>query len=121
MSNKAVEEFARLLVEQVRDRSIRNCDLNLRVDAKSTTAKRWRDAGVVDGPAVNTLIPECVDAAIYFLLAAVDDGVLRLRFEASDGTVIDLGEDGLGELAGWFIGADGWREAYSAQRKPDLE
>jgi len=65
------------------------------------------------------LIPDSVDAAIYFLLKAIDDGVLRLMVVDSSGKEIDLNEDGSGELAGWYVGPDGWRDQYSTERLVD--
>jgi len=85
------------------------------------TAKRWQAAGVSKGSQSDVLIPDSVDAAIYFLLKAIDDGVLRLKIIDRAGKEIDLNEDGLGELAGWYVGPDGWRAQYSAERLVDSE
>jgi len=65
------------------------------------------------------LIPDCVDAALFFLLNAIDQGVLRLQFTAADGKVVDLTSAGDGELAGWYSGEGGWRSRFSAERIAD--
>jgi hypothetical protein len=53
------------------------------------------------------------------LLQVIDQGLLRLKFTASDGREIDLAEAGLGELAGWFMGSGGWRAMYAEERFVD--
>jgi hypothetical protein len=121
MPSPNVKQFAKILVEQVRDAAISGLDINLRPDARSVTAQRWRAAGVSKGTQSDVLIPDSVDAAIYFLLKAIDDGVLHLRMVDSSGKEIDLNEDGLGQLAGWYVGPDGWRHQYSAERLVDSD
>ena len=119
MPRHEIEEFAKTLVEQVRDQAVSSCDINLRPEARSMTAKRWRRAGVVKNAQTEVLIPDCVDAALFFLLNAIDQGVLRLQFTAADGNVVDLTNDGNGELAGWYSGQGGWRSRFSGERIPD--
>ena len=41
-----IEEFARVLIQQVRDTTIQSCDRQLQPDAGSAVAKRWRDAAI---------------------------------------------------------------------------
>jgi hypothetical protein len=50
---------------------------------------------------------------------SIDQGSLRLAYTASNGMVVDLTAQGLGELSGWFAGSDGWREMYSNERFVD--
>ncbi len=119
MSNSDVEKFAKLLVEQVRDAAISSLDINLRPEAHSLTARRWRAAGVAKDSKSEVLIPDSVDAAIYFLLKAIDDGALHIKLVDPSGKEIDLLEDGAGELAGWYIGPEGWRDQYSTQQLVD--
>jgi hypothetical protein len=64
------------------------------------------------------MIPDCIDE-VFYLLHAIDSGELRLSFVASAGPVVDLTNDGVGELAGWFAGSDGWRSQYSQERFSD--
>ena len=119
MPSPEIEEFAKTLVEQVRDQAVSGCDVNLRPEARSVTAERWHSAGVGRNPQTEVLIPDCVDAALFFLLNAIDQGVLRLQFKAANGKVVDLPSEGNGELAGWYLGEGGWRSRFSAERIAD--
>lgn len=121
MSSPRLSRFAKVLLATVRDAAINGLDGNLRPDARSRTAKRWRAAGISAGSQSSVLIPDSVDAAIYFLLKAMDDGVLHLKLVEADGNEVDLSEEGMGELAGWYVGPEGWREQYSTERIVDSE
>jgi hypothetical protein len=117
MPSPEIEEFARLLVEQVRDPAIRGCDMNLRADTTYASAKRWKSLASTefgDSPK-DVVIPDAVDATIARLLIAIDGG-MRLLYVASDGKVVDLSDDGMGELSGWY---SVWRDKYSTQRRFD--
>jgi hypothetical protein len=65
------------------------------------------------------LLADIVDDAISSVLYAVDDGLLKISFPASSGKVVDLNREGLGELAGWYTGSDGWRAMYTKERFVD--
>lgn len=119
MPRPEIEEFAKVLVREVRDRAVKGCDLNLRPGARSRTAVRWREAGITAGSQTNVLIPDSVDAAVFFLLNAIDQGVLRLQYTTAEGNVVDLSRDGLGELSGWYMGSEGWRAMFSEERHED--
>ncbi|MEV0611718.1 hypothetical protein AB0I81_00220 [Nonomuraea sp. NPDC050404] len=120
MPDNAVEEFARLLVEHVRDAAIRGCDQDLSPAAGTVTAPRWPQARTEEDLAlVRAVIPDCVDAAVSQLLLAIDQGLLRLSYTDEGGRRVDLPETGRGELTGWYLGADGWRGRYSAERFAD--
>ncbi len=108
--------FARLLMEQVRDRAIQSCDMNLREDVENPVAKRWRERGVTR---VDVAIPDIVDETIFAILNAVDQNKLRLLFVGGNGEPFDLAEEGMGELGGWFMGTGGWRAMYSHERFVD--
>jgi hypothetical protein len=116
----AIDEFGRFLVQSVRDAAIQSCDRRLQPNADSLISRRWRDAST-NSPAdfVRVLIPDIVDDALFYLLQAIDQGVLRISFRAVDGTEVDLVEDGLGELSGSYAGNPGWRNMYSGERFPD--
>lgn len=121
MLGPGIEEFARALIHEVRDKAISNCDLLLETD-NSQRAKNLRElvrAG--DSRALATrLISECVDETLACFLRAVDSGAMRVSFTASDDKLVDLEKAGLGELAGWYLGScDGWREKYSKERFVD--
>ena len=121
MPKPEIEEFAKTLIREVRDRSIADCDMLLRPEGNSPPAKRWRkklNSGSSRDLAV-TMIPDCVDHTLANLLDAIDSGALRISFVASNGNVIDLTNEGLGELTGWYMGSDGWTGQYSQQRFVD--
>src|SRR6478736_3766148 len=108
MPNPEIEEFAKLIVQQVRDAAIQNCDRQLRPEANDPVAKRWRESnnqGNLEAVA-KILIPDIVDSALWHLLYAIDQGLLPLSFTASNGKAVDLPKDGLGELGGWYMGGD---------------
>ncbi|HEX4143487.1 MAG TPA: hypothetical protein VHY91_08045 [Pirellulales bacterium] len=120
MPKPEVEEFAKLLLTCVRDEAISSCDRLLRPAARSVIALRWHNKMATAGceEFVREIIPDCVDEAIFFLLHAVDEGLLRLSFAASNGTTVDLMADGESEMAGWFASGD-WKKAYSEERFND--
>lgn len=117
MPRPEIEEFAKLLIE-VRDRSIEGCDSNLEPETKGPVAERWRSQLGAGSPkdVALTVIPDCVDETLFYLLEAIDSGLLRISFTASNGNVIDLPSEGMAELAGWYMGSEGWRRAHSGQR-----
>jgi hypothetical protein len=99
-----VKEFASDIIRNVRDRAVRNCDMLMAL--KNATARE----------ALTTLLPDIVDETIFALLDAIDNGVLRLTYASSAGDSIDLTDSALGEMAGWFMGNDGWRNHYCQER-----
>jgi hypothetical protein len=116
-----IEEFGKMLVEWVRDASIQSTDMILRPTVEAPVAKRWRLAAR-DGTTTTfarVLIPDIVDDTIFYLLQAIDEGILPLTFTASSGKTVDLTAEGRSELAGWYIGSPGWREMYSKERFVD--
>jgi hypothetical protein len=115
MPTAEIEEFAKILVRQVRDAAVRSCDRQLEPAARSPVATRWRDEGV-QRPSGNVVIPDCVDETVFYLLQAVDQGLLHITFVASNGKSVDLAQEGLGELSGWYMGSGGWRAMYSEER-----
>lgn len=120
MPNIEIEEFARILVQHVRDSAIRSCDANLSPTMRSPTAERWRQStSPRRGTLSNVMIPDCVDETIFHLLHAIDQGLLRLKFISSSGKEVDLTAEGLGELSGWFMGSGGWRSTFSEERFAD--
>jgi|ERR1700722_13165837 len=121
MPNPEIEEFARILVQKVRDTAIQSCDMRLRQTAASATAKRWREAAGSGTPEAfaKMVIPDIVDETLASLLLAIDQQLLRLSFTASTGKSVDLVTEGLGELSGWYKGGGGWCEKYSNERFVD--
>ena len=116
-----IEEFAKRMIEFVRDASIQSNDRALLPTARYALAKRWAKAAAEESPVdfARVLIPDIVDDTIFYLLHAIDQGGLRLTYTASNGVAVDLTTQGLGELAGWFAGGDGWRALYSKERFVD--
>lgn len=111
-----IEEFAKILVEWVRDAAIRSCDTMFQ--SKGPTGKRWTEAAVASGSPESfskVLIPDIVDSTIAHLLGAIDQEVLRLSFTASNGNTVDLTTES-GELSGWYGGGDGWCDKFSKER-----
>ena len=116
MAIPEIEEFGQLLIEKVRDAAIRSSDRALKEE--HVVAKRWQAAA--GGRSLESfamvLIPDIIDDTLFYLLHAIDDGSLRIAFTASNGKTIDLSTEGLGELAGWYVGRDAWRSMYSKER-----
>lgn len=120
MAKPEVEEFAKLLMQHVRDRAIADCDMARNSECNSVGAKRWRQkmqSGRTD-EILAEIIPDCVDYTLFFLLNAIDQGLLRIAFESSSGKMVDLVEAGESEMGGWCMtsGADGWRARFSKRR-----
>src|SRR5438477_117995 len=115
-----IEEFAKILVQVVRDAAIQSCDRNFRPEAGNPVAKRWREAAArnTSETFAKVLIPDIVDSTISHLLGAIDQELLRLSFTASNRKSVDLTTvaNESGELSGWYRGGDGWREKYSKER-----
>ena len=117
MPDQEVEEFAKLLVQEVRDSAIRSCEVLLRPNAAGPTAKRWKEAAAGNSESfAKTIIPDVVDDTIFELLRAIDEGHLKLSFTDSSGNQVDLCANG--ELAGWYAGGD-WPMQYSKERFTD--
>jgi hypothetical protein len=121
MNKPEIEEFAELLVREVRDRAISSCDSQLQGHANSPVAKRWREhlKDAASKELAIAMIPDCIDDALFYLLHAIDSGALHMSFVASNGTVVDLTNDGMAELAGWYMMSEGWRSQFSLQRFVD--
>jgi hypothetical protein len=115
-----LEDFAKRLVERVRDLAIKNSDRRLLPGMAGVIGERWqRSAAAGDCHAfAHEIIPDVVDDTLFFLLLAIDEGQLNLLLR-SQGRIVDLQEQGLGELAGWYMG-QGWRDVYSSERFTDV-
>ena len=117
MLNPEIEEFAKMLVQEVRDSAISSCDVLLRPNAAGPTAKRWKEAAAGDPESfAKVIIPDVVDDTVFQLLQAIDGELVKLSFTASNGKTVDLTAEGLSELAGWYVGIPGWRSMYSQER-----
>jgi hypothetical protein len=118
MPNLEIEEFVKTLVREVRDAAIKSCDAAIQPKAAYPLAKRWNETGRGGNleSVASAVIPDAVDETVFHLLRAIDQGLLKLSFTASNGKVVDLPADGLGELSGWYMGSGGWRALYSKER-----
>ena len=119
MTTPEIEEFAKILVQKVRDAAIQSNDR--RLGAEHIIAKRWKEAAASGSPEAfaKVLIPDIVDDTMFYLLHAIDDGLLKLSFTASNGRTVDLSTEGISELAGWYMGSDEWRAKYAKERFVD--
>ena len=115
-----VEEFARRLVELVRDQAIRSCDVNLRPTSSNAIASRWRSvlASNESKEAFSTLLPDVVDEVIFQLLDAIDGGSIVVCAGGPGDERVDIAESGSWELSGWYASGD-WPKRYSAERFHD--
>jgi hypothetical protein len=112
--NPEILEFAKILVHQVRDAAVTSCDVTLAAHGKGPVAARWRAIGAPLDK-LNAIVPDVVDSAVFQLLRAIDQGELRLKFVGQNGHEVDLTEEGMGELAGWYMGSGGWRAMFSQE------
>jgi hypothetical protein len=119
-----VRRFAELLMRQVRDEAIAECDAHATGRMLGQSGARWRE--LLDGDdvrgAVQELIPEVVDLTLFYLIHALDQGDLPLAWQRRDGSYVSLYDLGRSEMAGMLLmGPDGWRHSYSSQRIFDPE
>lgn len=116
MESQEIEEFARILIKEVRDRSIINCDSQLNNISNSPNAKRWRELGANHNEElIKAVIADCVDITVANFFNAIDQGVLDLKFKSSNNNEVELNKAN-DELTGWYMGSGEWREKYSNQR-----
>ena len=109
-----IDEFAKKLVECVRDTAIRNCDMTFR--SHGVTGKRWRElaaSSTSPDSFAKEIIPDIVDSTIAQLLGAIEQEILPLSFTAANGKSVDLvtATDGLSGL----YGAE-WCKKYTKER-----
>lgn len=117
-----IEEFAKLLVERVRDAAIQSCDRILQSDSNTVIGKRWKESRREASDAfAKILISDVVDETLANLLIAIDQEILCISYTASNGKTVDLTAVAKesGELSGWYGGGGGWCEKYSKERFVD--
>ena len=120
MMTKPVDEFAKKLIEQVRDDTITSCNVLKNPHSRAPMRLRLNelDQDCVD-KVLELLIPDIIDDTLFHLLRSIDGGDIRLVYVSDDGASCDLESEGMGELAGWLQGEDGWIERYSSYRGPE--
>ena len=62
------------------------------------------------------IIPDCVDETLFYLLNAIDQGLLKLSFTTSSGKTVGLTEVGESEM-GRLVRGHGWMEGSLLERK----
>jgi hypothetical protein len=67
------------------------------------------------------VIPDVVDNTLFYLMNAIDNGIIPLRYKTDKGKTVDLSSVGEGEMAGWYVGDDSWREKFSKERYVDMD
>jgi hypothetical protein len=116
MEEKDRIEFAKLLMQYVRDEAIRSSDIQLHAHehGQSPSAKRYKEA-IQSGQSLKLgemLITDSIDSALFYFFYAIDNGLINLSFTNSEGKTIKLTDDG--EWAGWYMGE--WRYDLSKER-----
>lgn len=116
MEQDIITAFAEDLVKNVRDRAIKNCDVQLHTEnLNSPIAARWE--AIKRNGSFNQfaemLISDVVDSVLFSLLNAIDDGSLPVFIKGKD-ALIDLADEGYGELGGSYMAE--WRSKFSKER-----
>ena len=109
-----IEEFAKILVEWVRDAAIRSCDLTFR--SNGVTGKRWKETAVSSGSPeafAKVIIPDIVDDTIAHFLAQSTRRCYAFSFTAANGKSVDLATETDG-LSGLYGGE--WCKKYTKER-----
>jgi len=117
-SQNELNDFAELLMRVVRDRAISTCEAFAAGRMGGPDGERWNTvlAGRDARSAVAELIADIVDQTLFYLLNSLDNGDLPLALRRANGSCVDLYDLGRSEMAGWFLGPDGWRARYSTHR-----
>jgi hypothetical protein len=115
-----LDEFARQLMQVVRDRAVVACDALIAAAIAGPQGDNWRRVGQPASEALQALMPDVVDQVLFELLSAIDSGKLPMSWRDSSGAQQDVEDLGSSETAGWLMmGAGGWRDRYSMQRFND--
>jgi hypothetical protein len=95
--------------------------MRLNPDTRSPIGRKWIEAlGTANlNEIANVVVPDCIDEAVFCLLNAIDEEGIVLSFIAPGGESVDLSKEGLGELAGWYMGVESWREQFSEEKIND--
>ena len=107
------------LIEQVRDVCVAEVDRLIQGRVKGPRGEAWSSA--LENEELKSvmarLAPDVVDRVLFELLFKVDEGVLDLTVVGPPAlTTSDVDR---GEYAGWFEGADGWRQWFAKERFND--
>jgi hypothetical protein len=122
MMNKTVEYFARLLMQEVRDRAIEGCEAVVQGKRSGPlsgpTYERVKKLSPADRDVVLTLIPFVVDATLHELLSTLeaDENLTLLIRTEGDPTPRNLVEECIESLYGSLWD---WIEKFS--KKPHYD
>ena len=75
MQQEDLEEFAKLLMQWVRDPSVRSCDSSLLPEARDPVSSRWRAAAQGGSTPPGVVIPDCVDVSGTLICVSVDSNI----------------------------------------------
>lgn len=116
--DEATEEFGRKLVKFVRDDTLTSCDVIGRLGSNDPTTRRLHayDRKLIKD-VLDILLPEIVDDTIFHLLRSIDGEDIKLIYVTDGGAPCDLAEIAQGELAGYYLGEEGWAASYSRGRE----
>jgi hypothetical protein len=99
-----LDSFGELVVREIRDAAIREADVYVRSDPRWQRVLDTQD-DVTE--IVEKLIPDIVDLTVFRLMHAIDSEAIRPE-------TIPL--EHFHELAGWYLGEDGWCERFARER-----
>lgn len=121
---EALSYFGRILMEEVRDRAIRQMDMILSGHMKSESAGKTREVlrgySEEDIEALKWLLPQVVDKALHHLLWTLErDEAINVTVSVGSKASETLREISDG-LCGELYGEDGWIALYSKERDTTL-
>jgi hypothetical protein len=120
MSQEDIDEFGKILVQHVRDQSLKEFEVDLRADGESLKAQRWRAAlgNLENAESLRVIVRDVVDLTVFSLLNAIDQGFLQLCFSASSGRSTNLCTESIDSLGMSYHGKTGWKTKYSSEPVP---
>ncbi len=109
-----IDEFGRKMIELVRDPTIDSAEVLKNKFSKSPARLKLNayDEKTVQ-EILDIVLPDVIDDTIFHVLNALDGGGLRMIYQSDSGNACDLDEEGMGELAGWLFGDEGWIKSFS--------
>jgi hypothetical protein len=126
MTNPALDQFGRLIVEEVRDRTIHDWNKIVDGQMQGRTGQAVREMLTSFNPEqigiIHRLIPQIVDGTLHFALWNLSETEwLSITVQAEDGSVINLRDisDGLhGDLLDWILRFS--NESYELKARPSV-
>ena len=118
-SAKEIDRIARIIVSELRDRSIFALDRRLSGWWGGRTTERWNEIITTEQirSAITYVIPDIVDSVISATLRLLEDTKIEFYIKTIDGEIVDIRDIGQNEMSGDYLGDDdGWIRQYSKQR-----